>query len=75
MFTVARCLAAGTIRLTATENAAEAVLWPALRGLLPDYPDIKVEVVIDYAVHNSRNTQQKLSAEKTAFFRCESPLP
>jgi DNA-binding transcriptional LysR family regulator len=41
---------AGTIRLTATENAAEAVLWPALRALLPDYPDIKVEVVIDYGL-------------------------
>jgi DNA-binding transcriptional LysR family regulator len=39
---------AGTIRLTATENAAEAVLWPALRTLLPNYPDIKVEIVIDY---------------------------
>ena len=41
---------AGTIRLTATENAAEAVLWPALRSLLPGYPDIKVEVVIDYGL-------------------------
>lgn len=41
---------AGAIRLTATENAAEAVLWPALRTLLPDYPDIKVEVVIDYGL-------------------------
>lgn len=41
---------AGTIRLTATENAAEGVLWPALRALLPDYPDIKVEVVIDYGL-------------------------
>src|SRR3954447_4505010 len=36
----------GTVRLTATENAAEAVLWPALAKLLPDYPDIKVEIVI-----------------------------
>ena len=41
---------AGTIRLTATENAAEAVLWPTLRMLLPDYPDIKVEIVIDYGL-------------------------
>lgn len=39
---------AGTIRLTSTENAAHAVLWPAIRKLLPDYPDIKVEIVIDY---------------------------
>lgn len=41
---------AGVIRLTATENAAEAVLWPALRTLLPNYPAIKVEVVIDYGL-------------------------
>ena len=41
---------AGTIRLTATENAAETVLWPVLRKLLRDYPDIKVEIVIDYGL-------------------------
>jgi len=39
---------AGTIRLTSTENAASAVLWPALKRLLPYYPDVKVEIVIDY---------------------------
>ena len=26
------------------------VLWPALEKLLPDYPDIKVEIVIDYGL-------------------------
>jgi DNA-binding MarR family transcriptional regulator len=31
---------AGTIRITATENAATAVLLPTLAKLLPDYPDI-----------------------------------
>ncbi len=41
---------AGTIRITSTENAAEAVLWPALKALLPNYPDIKVEIVIDYGL-------------------------
>ena len=41
---------AGTIRITATENAAEAVLWPALERLLPDYPDIKVEIAIGYGL-------------------------
>jgi len=40
---------AGTVRITATENA-EAVLWPALEKLLPNYPDIKVEIVIDYGL-------------------------
>jgi DNA-binding transcriptional LysR family regulator len=41
---------AGTIRLTATENAAASVLWPAIEKLLPQYPDIKVEIVIDYGL-------------------------
>jgi DNA-binding transcriptional LysR family regulator len=41
---------AGLIRLTSTENAAEAVLWPAVRKLLPDYPEIKVEIMIDYGL-------------------------
>src|SRR5215213_2877917 len=38
---------AGTIRITAGEHAGEAILWPALARLLPDYPAIHVEVVID----------------------------
>ena len=41
---------AGTIRITAHEHAVRAVLWPALEKLLPDYPDIKVEIVIDYGL-------------------------
>ena len=41
---------AGTVRITADEHAAGAVLWPALERLLPDYPDIKAEVVIDYGL-------------------------
>jgi DNA-binding transcriptional LysR family regulator len=38
---------AGTIRITTSRHAAESLLWPALERLLPDYPDIKVEVSID----------------------------
>jgi DNA-binding transcriptional LysR family regulator len=41
---------AGTIRITAHDHAIQAVLWPALAKLLPDYPDIKVEIVIDYGL-------------------------
>jgi DNA-binding transcriptional LysR family regulator len=41
---------AGTVRITATENAATLVLWPALERLLPRYPDIRVEIVIDYGL-------------------------
>ncbi|PVX59491.1 LysR family transcriptional regulator [Paraburkholderia unamae] len=40
----------GVIRLTATEYAAEAVLWPAIAKLVDAYPDIKVEVLIDYGL-------------------------
>ena len=40
----------GTIRITAHDHAVRAVLWPALARLLPDYPDIKVEIVIDYGL-------------------------
>jgi DNA-binding transcriptional LysR family regulator len=42
--------AAGMIRLTATENAAASVLWPTLARFLPNYPDITVEIVIDYGL-------------------------
>jgi DNA-binding transcriptional LysR family regulator len=41
---------AGTIRITTGEHAAEAILWPALERLLPEYPDIKVEVAADYGL-------------------------
>lgn len=41
---------AGTLRITAGEHAAQAVLWPSLAKLLPDYPDIKVEVIVDYGL-------------------------
>ena len=40
----------GTIRITAGEHSAESVLWPVLRKLLPDYPDIKVEISVDYGL-------------------------
>jgi DNA-binding transcriptional LysR family regulator len=41
---------AGTIRITTGEHPAQAILWPALAELLPDYPDIKVEVIVDYGL-------------------------
>ena len=41
---------AGTIRITAGEHAADAILWPAMRELLPDYPDIRVEIIVDYGL-------------------------
>ena len=41
---------AGNIRITTGEHAAEAVLWPALSKFLPAYPDINVELIIDYGL-------------------------
>ena len=41
---------AGTIRITATENAADTILLPKLAKFLPQYPDINVEIVIDYGL-------------------------
>ena len=38
---------AGTVRVSAGEHAAEAVLWPALERFLPEYPGIAMEVVVD----------------------------
>lgn len=40
----------GTIRITATDYAIDAVIWPKLRPLLFAYPDIKVELIIDYGL-------------------------
>lgn len=40
----------GTLRITASEHAASNILWPKLHRVLSDYPDIKVEITIDYAL-------------------------
>lgn len=37
----------GTIRITTSKHATTTVLWPKLAALLPDYPDIQVELSID----------------------------
>ena len=38
---------AGTIRITTGVDAARTILWPALAQLLPDYPDIQVEISVN----------------------------
>src|SRR5712691_7862972 len=45
-----RAKPAGTIRITAIEYAADTILLPKLAKLLRDYPDIKVEIIIDYGL-------------------------
>jgi DNA-binding transcriptional LysR family regulator len=43
---------AGSIRITAGGHAAETILWPVLQQFLPNYPDVKVEVVVDFGLTN-----------------------
>lgn len=38
---------AGTVRITTGGHPASTILWPALAKLLPNHPDIKVEITID----------------------------
>ena len=41
---------AGTIRITAIDYVADTILWPKLKKFLPEYPDIKVEITVDYGL-------------------------
>ena len=41
---------AGTIRLNAGEHAAVSILEPALKSFLADYPDVSVEIIVDYGL-------------------------
>jgi DNA-binding transcriptional LysR family regulator len=41
---------AGTIRITAVDYVADRLLWPKLVKFLAKYPDIKVEIVVDYGL-------------------------
>ncbi|WP_260923486.1 LysR family transcriptional regulator [Novosphingobium sp. 9] len=37
----------GLIRITAPSHASKTVLWPAVAGLMRDYPEIEVEISVD----------------------------
>ncbi|MDF2900777.1 MAG: LysR family transcriptional regulator, partial [Phenylobacterium sp.] len=41
---------AGHFRITSTDHAAETILWPAMEQIARAYPDITLEVVIDYGL-------------------------
>jgi DNA-binding transcriptional LysR family regulator len=43
---------AGIIRITATDHPIDTVIWPKLRKVLPKYPDIRVELTVDYGLSN-----------------------
>ncbi|MBE5213538.1 LysR family transcriptional regulator [Pectobacterium sp. A535-S3-A17] len=40
----------GTIRLTTVEHAAKTILMPAIERLLPENPDIHIEINVDHAL-------------------------
>ncbi|MCC3704843.1 LysR family transcriptional regulator [Rouxiella badensis] len=40
----------GTLRITASEHAADTLLWPRLARFLKEWPDIRVEVSVDYGM-------------------------
>jgi DNA-binding transcriptional LysR family regulator len=39
---------AGTVRINASEHVVNSIIWPKLATLLPDYPNIKIEITIDH---------------------------
>lgn len=41
---------AGTFRISATEYASNTILLPKLARFLPEYPNIKVQIVVDYGL-------------------------
>ncbi|WP_374438021.1 LysR family transcriptional regulator [Pseudomonas panipatensis] len=41
---------AGTLRITAGEHAASTLLQPVLAKLLPDNPDLNIEIIVDYGL-------------------------
>ncbi|WP_431228873.1 LysR family transcriptional regulator [Burkholderia contaminans] len=43
---------AGVVRITATEHPIDTIIWPKLRQVLPDYPDIRIELSVDYGLSN-----------------------
>lgn len=50
LFSKFRDRPAGKLRITAGEHAAIAVLQPVLAQLLPDHPDLSIEIIVDYGL-------------------------
>ena len=42
----------GTVRITTTDYALDTAIWPRLAKVLPSYPDLNVEVTIDYGLRD-----------------------
>jgi DNA-binding transcriptional LysR family regulator len=45
-----RARPAGTVRITTADHAADTILWPRLHPVLHDYPDITVEINVDFGL-------------------------
>jgi DNA-binding transcriptional LysR family regulator len=43
---------AGTIRITATDHPIDTIIWPRLAKVLPQYPELNVEMTVDYGLTN-----------------------
>ncbi|MFS1286921.1 LysR family transcriptional regulator [Pseudomonas piscis] len=43
---------AGTVRITATDYAANQYVWPKLQALLSAHPELRVELINDYGLSN-----------------------
>ncbi len=43
---------AGTVRISCGDHVAETLLWPKLRPIIENYPDIKLELNVDYGLTN-----------------------
>ncbi|MDR1709219.1 MAG: LysR family transcriptional regulator [Candidatus Accumulibacter sp.] len=43
-----RAKPAGTVRITAADHSASTILWPKLSRLLPEYPELRIEIAINY---------------------------
>ena len=43
---------AGLVRITAIDHVIDSVLWPRVAHLLPQYPDLRIEINSDYRLHD-----------------------
>ena len=42
----------GNVRITAGLHVTETILWPRLQPLLRKYPDVHIEIIVDYGLAN-----------------------
>ena len=50
MLSAMRDKPAGTVRITAHDHAIRTVLWPKLVPLMHEYPDVQIEISVDYGL-------------------------